>query len=46
MLIKHAKLVLQILELGILAVQVVKAFGNTKVGARTSIGVCERAEVG
>jgi hypothetical protein len=43
-LIKHTKLVLQILELGVLAIQVVKAFGNTDVGSCTGIGVCERAE--
>lgn len=43
-LIKHTKLVFQILELGVLAIQVVKAFGDTDVGSSTSIGVCEGAE--
>ena len=40
-LIEEAKLVLEILELGILAVKVVKAFGNTEVRPSTSIGVCK-----
>lgn len=44
MLIKQTKLIFQILELGILAIQVVKAFRNTEVGVSTSSGVCERTE--